>query len=190
MADEYLGKKYDINPENGNCIIKIDIHKYENIFNNLDDSPLFKKDIDPELRDFLYDCSYEIPQRHGLELCFKIKGSKRDEVREKLIISWFKAYCLYYMRSRRRALKRLYYQMIRYIIISFIFLFAGFSLDERAKKGVLLNVIIEGLIIGGWVFLWQTIAYFTVDRKDRDYEIKTLKRLYDAPLYFKYENTT
>lgn len=50
-----LEKIYERNPENGNFIIEISLDNYAEIFNEWDHAPFKRKDINPELLNFLED---------------------------------------------------------------------------------------------------------------------------------------
>lgn len=186
MPKSYLNKIYDINPDTGNYIIEIAVEDYKNIFNELDYGPMIKREIAPDLKNFLYDCSYDIPYRYGIDIFLNIWSMENNKFKEELVLSGFKTYFSFYLRKCQKRLKRSYYQIAEYILISFMLLLSSFFLERKLIKSVLSSVVLEGLIIGGWVFLWQSIAFITGDRKKLTDEIKTLKRLLDSSIYFKY----
>lgn len=47
--DDYLKKIYEKNTNTGNYIIEVSLNKYTDIFNDWDNSPLPKRDLDPDL---------------------------------------------------------------------------------------------------------------------------------------------
>lgn len=182
----YLQKLYEVDRSTGNYIVEMTVNNYEDIFNDLDNAPLVKKDINQEIKDFLHDCSTDIPVKHKIELYFNISGEKRNETKESQVKAAFKTYCSFYIHSNRKKLKELYYHIAEYTIASIILLFVGFMLEEKMKKGLLCNILVEGFTIGGWVFLWQALSYYLGERKEIAGEIKILRRLLNSPRLFKY----
>jgi len=182
----YLHKLYEVNPRTGNYIVEITVDRYEYIFNDLDNAPLIKRDMNYEIKDFLHQCSTDIQIKHKIDLCFNVSKEKRNEAKEKQVTAAFKTYCSFYLHSYKKKLRDSYYQVAKYAVISFVLLALGFFIEDRLKKGLLYNILREGLSIGGWVFLWQALMFFVGERKDISSEIKILKRLLNLHIFFKY----
>lgn len=184
----YLHKLYEVNPLTGNYTVEINVERYIDVFNDLDNAPLMKRDINHEIKDFLHDCSTDIPLKHRLDLCFNISSDTKSEIREEHIKAAFRTYCSFYLNSYRKRMKDLYFRVIKYGVISFILLSIGFFLEDKIEKGILRNILLEGLTIGGWVFLWQAIVFFTSERKDMSNETKIFRRLLKSQIFFKYNH--
>ena len=74
-----------------------------------------------------------------------------------------------------------------YFLLSLLLLGIGyFYLDETDK--VVLNVIREGIFIGGWVFLWEAITNIFITRHELLNTIRLYKRLYLSNIRFTYHN--
>lgn len=52
---------------------------------------------------------------------------------------------------------------------------------------IFLKMILEGLSIGSWVFLWEAIAGLVIKNRENRFLIKTYKRLSKSFLYFTYD---
>jgi CRISPR/Cas system-associated protein Csx1 len=182
----YLQKLYEINPKTGNYLVEIVVYTYQDIFNDLDNAPVVKKDINHEIKDFLNNCSTDIPVSHGIDLVFNIIRDSKDEAKENQVKSAFKTYYSFYIHADKKELRQLYYRMIEYTAISVVFLLVGFFLEEKLVKSLIRFILFQGATIGGWVFLWQAMAFFIGERKDISKEIKILKRLFNANISFKY----
>lgn len=185
----YLESLYNKNPKTDKFIIDITLNSYEDVFNDLDSAPFKRRDINPDLKDFIDNCSYDIPLKYGVDLCFHITRETRDARKETLICKGLKTYNSFSLNTNNKLLHDAYKHIIFYVLASFLFLFLGFSLEDKLGKGVFYNTILEGLNIGGWVFLWEAISFlFFNQRKSISDDIKKYKRLLYASIYFKYDN--
>jgi hypothetical protein len=69
---------YNTNPETKAYIVEVSLDDYSELFNGWDASPLRRKDLEPELMDYLEQAATEIPIHEKLELCFYMPKEKRD----------------------------------------------------------------------------------------------------------------
>lgn len=184
---DYLNKIYEKNPETGNYIIEISLDKYTDIFNEWDHASYKKRDMDPQLAMFLEDCSEEIPQQYGIDICFYLPKELKNVDKEKIIASGIKTYYSFYSHYQMRHLKFSYTKVVSYIAISFMFLAMAFLLGEK-KPDLLSNTIIQGMTVGGWVFLWEAISFFFFRQSEQIGEINNYKRLSSAVIFFKYDS--
>ena len=67
--------QYRKNPDTGRIIIDIALDNYLEFFHEWDNSIFKKRDINPELAEFLDLCSEDIPLRKKLEIVFSINSS-------------------------------------------------------------------------------------------------------------------
>ncbi|MDD2296456.1 MAG: hypothetical protein PHR10_08175, partial [Sphaerochaetaceae bacterium] len=74
---------YRVNPETQRVIIDIAIDRYVDYFHEWDNAVFRKRDLHPELAEFLDLCSEEIPLRKALEINFCIKNRPLDVEKEK-----------------------------------------------------------------------------------------------------------
>ncbi|QCX33514.1 hypothetical protein FDN13_07220 [Caloramator sp. E03] len=184
--DDYLKKIYEKNPNTGNYIIEVSLNKYTDIFNDWDNAPFQKRDLDPDLDFFLRSCSYDIPFKHNIEICFYISNEVRNEEAERLISLKLKNYYSLYLRGELRLLKQSYRRTILFTMISFFLLFSALVLEKQFKSNIFLNTALEGFNIGGWVLLWEAISFFISKRKDIINEINVFDRFAHCDVYFKY----
>lgn len=78
--DEYqLRYIYHTNKLNNAYLIELNLDKYADLFNSWDGSALDRKELDPELSQFLERASYELPIKENVELCFYLPEDKKDE---------------------------------------------------------------------------------------------------------------
>lgn len=182
---EYLNKLYERSSETGNYIIEISLHKYGDIFNEWDHASYKKRDLDPELAEFIDNCSTDIPLKYGIDLCFYLPKELQNPEKEKIIINGIRTYFSFFVHSENRLLKEAYRKIILYIIISFILLSIGYLLSSN-ENNILMNTIIQGTEVGGWVFLWEAISFFFIKRTKNTRRIENYKRVLAAKIFFKY----
>lgn len=182
-----LEKIYQKDSETKAFIIQAAVNRYNEIFNELDPAPFKKRDINQDLKDYLEDCSLDIPLRYNVILQFNIPKSVRDSEKEKRIESGLKTYFSFLMNSLEKNLKRSYQKNIIYIMTAFFLLFiAALASTIIDDKEIIFSTLIQGLYIGGWVFLWEAISSFSFYNRDIKYEYRQYKRFNNAPIYFKY----
>lgn len=183
--DKLFSQIYKTNTLTNCYMIEVGLDQYKDIFSEWDPAPFKRRDIDPDLQLYLEGSSEEIPFRYLVELCFIIPvGIQNDQIeaetRKGLENSFaFKRYLL------RKEIAKTNAQILRFVLIGFIFLgIAAFS-SERAKDVVLLPTLVEGIFIAGWVFLWEAVSLFFFTNRDLYHRYRTYKRLQDAPVFFR-----
>ncbi len=181
---EYLKNLYNRN-ENGDYQIEVFLDKYANAFNEWDSAYLEVRDLNPGLVYFLERCSKDIPFRENVELKF-IMHAAPDQSHENLLKKALKANFNYQFLSEKEELKQLYVKILKYFVISMIFLLSTFYLKPTMQYHIISTTLIEGLFIGGWVFLWQAISLFSFEKTGIVNKLKTYKRLLDAGIVFEY----
>lgn len=180
---------YNINSDTSAYMIEISLDNYSELFNGWDASPLRRRDLEPELLDYLEQCGTEIPLLNKVELYLYLPEKLRDddkELRSKTgIINNFNVVIFFINKS----LKKLYRQIITNIIMSIMFLLATYLFKNVVDMGDMFSTIfIEGLYIGGWFLLWEAFSLFFFN----SYEIRLRKKIFlrfiDMKIYFKYIN--
>lgn len=184
---DYLQKVYEKNHETGNYVIEVSLDKYTDVFNDWDHSSYKKRDMDPDLSGFLDNCSEDIPLKYGIDICFYLpKMMQKDKKREEILITGVKTYYSFYIHAENKLLRESYQRILMYMVASFMFLTIGFALRTSVSDNIFYSTILEGLNIGGWVFLWEAISIFFFRRRKNLVEIKKYKRFLNSKIIFKY----
>lgn len=180
---------YNINKDNSAYIIEISLDNYAELFNGWDASSLKRRDLEPELLDYLEQSGSEIPLTNKVELYLYLPEKLRNEekeIRSKTgIINNFNVVLFFINKS----LKKIYRQILTNIIMSCMFLIAAYLLRNTIKlDGIFSTILVEGLYIGGWFLLWEAFSLFFFN----SYEIRQRKKIFlrfiDMKIYFKYIN--
>lgn len=186
MKVDPVSTLYERNATTGNYVIEIALDKYGDIFNEWDHATYRKRDMDPELAFFLEDSSREIPLRYGLDLVFYLPRQELDREKETLIASVIKNYYKFYADVESRTLKRAYRQMANYILTA-LALISSTYLFNIWQETLFLSILSEGISVGSWFFLWESISFFIFERGENTTKIRTFNRLSKANIHFKYD---
>lgn len=184
--NKYLNQIYKKNPETNNYVIELKVDNLSYIFNDWDSAIFKRRDIDPELIEFLEDCSSDIPLRYGIELHFDVLKGLKDLKKEKQIISGIKNHLNYLLYVQKSTIKRLYKRIISCVALGILLTAFSFSLDTIMPENIIGDVVEEGVNIGGWVFLWEAVYMLFFEVGGVRNRIKEYARLVKAPIYFSF----
>lgn len=123
----------------------------------------------------------------NFEICLVlyIPESKKNEKKERVLISAYKNYYEYATARLSKVRSGLHRKIISYLLFSSIFLSFAYFLGGTGPS-VFLKVLHEGIFIGGWVFLWEFFTNFFIKRRELQEEYRLYNRLYHAEIRFVY----
>jgi hypothetical protein len=183
--NDLLSKLYERNQETGNYVIEVALDRYSDVFNDWDHAAFRKRDMNPELAYFLEDCSREIPLRHDVDVFFYLPKEVQNPEREKIISEVLHNYYNFYASFEKRQLQKAYQKLFTYVAAAFLLITLNILMGHQAN--VLFSTFAQGLLVGGWVFLWEAISFLFMKRSDNQHLIRTYTRLGSANVYFRYE---
>lgn len=190
-VEDYFDGVDNINKRTLHYIINLKIHKYSDIFDNLDDSPLKLRSINKNIQSYLKDSFANIPSKNNTGISFHITGEKKNKVMEESIMHALQRCCLRRLKFKRSELKSSNIDTVIYVLTSVLLLSVGFDLETIfIKKSVLLSTVLEGVNIGGWIFLWEAISMLLFKSKDINSEIQEIHRILSSNVSFTYEFIT
>ena len=176
---------YNTNPDTKAYLIEVSLDDYSELFNGWDASPLRRRDLEPELMDYLEQAGSEIPIKEKMELCFYMPKEKRDLDKEfKSITSAMNNFKVV-MSVIQKQLHRNYRRLLVYVVVSLIFLNAAYLLRNVTIQSLLINIMIEGFFIGGWFLLWEAFSLFFFDTHEIQIRKKIFNRFLTSDIYFK-----
>lgn len=176
---------YNKNPENGAYIVEVSLDDYSELFNGWDASPLKRRDLEPELLDYLEQAGNEIPIKEKVEVCFYLPTILKSEDKEKKSISSVRSNFSIVMYFINKTLRHNNRQIIIYVSMSIVFLIAAYFLRNIAVTGLLFSIVLEGLFIGGWFLLWEAFSIFIFESHLIRIRKKVFKRYLESDIYFK-----
>jgi len=146
---------YRVNPINNRLIIEIAISDYMEFFHEWDNAVFRKRDIHPELVEFLDLCSSEIPLKRQFDIEFCLDIRSEDLEKEKLIVASYRNY----YNSKNRLIVRAIQRLLRYslilLLISLGFMVLNVILNSHPSTQVFPMILMEGVRIGSWVFMLE-----------------------------------
>lgn len=189
-TDSSLEKIYEKDPSTGSFIIAVAIDNYADIFNELDPSPFKNRDLNNELRIYLEDSSADIPLKYDIILQFNILTEVQEPKREERIAFGLKTYFSFIERQLQREIQGAYQKGLFYVGVAFILLFVAYFLGSLSAHDVVTTTALEGITIGGWVFLWEAISTFAFKNRGIRTRSNHYKRFMAAPIRFKFTANT
>ena len=178
-------KIYRTNPETGAYIIGVSLDKYEDLFNEWDPAPFKRKDMDPDLRQFLSTCETDIPDLEPIELCFELPESGFNQTKEENAMTGLANYFEYEVASIQNELRRINKRTAIHLLIAIALLSLTTILNQDMEAPMLFNIFKEGVTIGAWVFTWEAISTFFFGRIKIVRRKKQWMRLSQTPITFK-----
>ncbi|SFI21870.1 hypothetical protein SAMN05192551_10914 [Tindallia magadiensis] len=182
---EYLSQLYKKN-EQGEFIIEVYIEKLLSAFNEWDSSYLEIRELNANLIYFIERCSKDIPVRQKIELWFMV--AEENEEQEKVLKEALRANFKYQRYLAKQKKKLLYGKSAKYFVVALLFLLTAFSLKANDSLNLAGSLAVEGLYIGGWVFLWQAISMFSFESLEVIERIKIFERLLNSNIRIHYRS--
>jgi hypothetical protein len=185
-ANANLDGIYERDPATNAFIVATATERYTDIFNELDPAPFKKRDINHDLRVFLEDCSADIPLKYNVILQFNLLKDVPDPKKEERITSGLRNYFYLIINQLKREINRSYHKGTLYMGVSFFLLLVAYSLRTLSTNNAVFTTLVEGVNIGGWVFLWEAISTFAFKKRDVRNRKKHYARFTRAQIRFKY----
>ena len=190
MADQAFDPKklYRYNRETNSYSIDLSIDYYRDVYNDWDFSPFRNRDLDKDLLEYLEECSHEIPFRSNLTLNFYLPKDIHDPDKEARSVSGLRNYFRYSQSRMTRRRRRHMKSFVLYVSFGICFLVLAYLMQNVVSTVLLLNILPEGLFIGGWVLFWEafSIAFFKIREVGR--AIKIYERLADSTINYVYRD--
>jgi hypothetical protein len=184
---EQLLRMYRINPKTHRVVIDIAIDRYLDYFHDWDNSVFRKRDLHPELTEFLDLCSEEIPLRKQLELNVCIKNRQVDVQKEHTLEASYQNYYKAQLQMIRRSINRHYRFSFMLFLIAVGFIALYFLVSRGKDTHLLSQIMVEGVLIGAWVFMWESLHMLFFETMEPLKRRKELKRFLDAEIVFRSE---
>ena len=175
---------YRYSKELNTIYIDIDIDFYREIYNEWDFSPITNIDLDDDLIEYLEDCASEISRKHQICIVFHIPPSIRDDLAEKKSVGGFYNYFNYRIKRRMLKLKAINRQSFWYFISGVLFLLLATAISNKLPEAIFTEFFIEGMLIGGWVLLWEMFNNIFFRSQEFKKRISIYKRLRGAQIEY------
>ena len=183
-TNSIFAKIYPLNESTRLCTIEIALNQYEDIFNKYDSAPLERREIDSELETYLKRCCEEIPSKYSLELDISIPARIRENEKEDKLRDGFKNHFSFQVYLLEKKLNKNKLNILFEILFGFFLLWIV-AIWEVDICRILLSIIENGIVIGGWVFLWDAVSKFFFTNSQLNKSYQDYKRLLNSSIIFR-----
>jgi hypothetical protein len=171
--------------DDGRVVIDIAAEKIADLYDDFDKHASYlKKELDPELADYIIDSVREIGREPFLiqvSLAAPMDSSAVCRVQTSL-----HNYFLYLRELEAREMRRLLRTSMILLVVGAALLTASVWMNSRAavRDIVVGSLIAEGLTIAAWVSLWEALAMFLVNWAPHRRLIRMYERIAKADVRF------
>ncbi|MGD0707688.1 MAG: hypothetical protein ABSA01_12995 [Anaerolineales bacterium] len=183
---QFLQEIYSYDPEKHQFTIPISIRCYDEFFSRLDPSPAPKRDLSPELVEYLDQCSGEIPSRFDISIDLNISQEACNPVQERDCLGSLQRFFQHQIYMEKSEIRRQRLDALKYLLVSLLCLSTDIASVGLLSNTLLGNLIHQALQIGGWVFMWEAITVNFLQTDQHYQAIRKLKRFIQARIHFTY----
>ena len=182
-----LSQIYSYNETDKCYLAQISLDSYDELFNAWDAAPLKRKDLEPDLLDFIEQVGNDIPLRDHVQLVFQLPENTKDLKREETSIEAIYHNFTIIRHFISKELLKNNRKILGYISFGMIFLSFSYLFQETLPLQFPLSIIIEGLFIGGWVMFWEAISLFFFTGSELRHRRKRYIRFSQSAIEFQYK---
>ena len=171
--------RYD-KTQSGELILKISTKRVEDLYDNYDqESTFLKKDLTKSLVDYLIESVDEIgDEPFVIEFYFDQESIEE----ENNIVDSIKSNFEYLQELERKKMREQIQNS--YILMAIGFIFVLLSVLIEGDKGLVYEVLSEGVMVAGWVSLWEAAATFLIKWLPFSKKLKLFKKISSAKVWF------
>jgi hypothetical protein len=148
-------------------MIELELNSPMQLFDSFDPAPFHEKEIDPDAEEYIYNAVDEFPLKKPLELMIYLPPAEISAEIENNLKKAIKNHFSYKKLLTEIELRRLLYRGRRNFLIALIFLFLcllTIRLISGFEESLMKTIFSEGLLIIGWVAMWEPIHIFLYGR--------------------------
>jgi hypothetical protein len=164
----------------GAACIEVQLHDLAQLFNSMDPSPFFDKDLDSDAEEFIVSWSQEIPKGRELELLIHLLTPPKHGRGSSDVEGAVQHYFANRSEIKRREFRLLMRRARVVLLVGILFLASCLLLGQllsRLRPGALADVARESLTIAGWVAMWRPIQIYLYDWWPLREDLHNLERL-------------
>jgi len=180
-----IEKQYKFDEDKKVYLIDVFIDDYDDVYDEWDPAPFKKRFIEEDFDEFIKSSSKDIPMKFKLNIVLYIPLAMKDENKEKSVEAAYKNYYAYNTEKAEIEWNWMNRRSYTFLFIALSLLGLG-SLLRFEDSSTLVDLFKQGILVGGWVFLWEFITYTFMDSKDYKFNYKIVKRLHQSELRFIY----
>ncbi len=154
------------NEDKGYRLIELRLDEPQRLFSTLDPAPFRERDLDPDAEEYLFESAEESPRRARLKLLIHLPEAQMEDDTERRLVDAVHHYFDYRAEVEGHRLRHKLRDGRISLVIGLSFLIACLSARAALGEGVQSGwhaVLDEGLLISGWVAMWQPIQILLYD---------------------------
>jgi len=143
--------------------IELNLQSIDQLFNTMDPSPFYQKDLDDDAAEFILSWAQEFHRPEPVDLIVHLEKMPDGHNAQRLVEEAVHNYFAYRARLNQLEFKRLMKQGRLSLLVGLTFLAACFLIIELfvAKSlAAFPNFFKEGLTIAGWVAMWRPLETY------------------------------
>jgi hypothetical protein len=149
------------------CVVEIHIHELPQLFNSLDPSPFYEKELDRNAEEYIVRSAQDVPSNSPTALVVYLgtaaKTADEDRTLSEAIRAHFARQSLRYRRELRQLLRRGWISLGIGLAFLGICLIGGRVALQLMGETHVSRVLQESFLIGGWVAMWRPLEIFLYD---------------------------
>lgn len=153
-----LSTIYPFDKETNTYCVYISLDSYEELFNGWDAAPIKRRDLEPDLLDFLEQVSYDIPLSEKVKIVFQLPEAKKDSEKEQRSKEAIYHNFNLIRHFINKSLMQNNRKIATYLAMGVFFLLLSYSLDLYLHLTFPFSILVDGFFIGGWVMFWEAFS--------------------------------
>lgn len=171
-------------------IISLRLSRLGQLFNSLDPSPFHLKDLDADAEEYIEGSAREMPAEGPIKIAIHMPPEEAALVDAGQVQTAIQHYFEYREEIASRELRIFLRFGRRSLAVGLAALFLSVGARELLLEfapGAVGKIFAEGLLIGGWVAMWQPVQAFIYDWRPLRARTNVLRRLSQASVELKPE---
>lgn len=186
-SDGFVDRAFPVDAATGAPIVGIEVANYAELFNRLDRTPCRYRDLSSDIKQFLSECSRWIPLPRPFILEFQVTAASPDPKCQKDVVDGIHNFFAYLIQVTHSDLAVQRRRILVFVSLSVAFLAGTIVLGNAVDTTKMIpGLILNGLTVGGWVFLWEALHIAFIRRHDIRTELARLERLVRTEIRFRF----
>ncbi len=141
--------------------IEVHLDDLEQLFNSMDPSPFYRKDLDANAEEYIVGWAEEYPLNEPVSLVLHLESDSKDDT-QTIATEAVHNHFANQTRLARLEFRRLMRRGWRSLLIGLAALAVSVVLSELMRRlaGALAMFVRESLLIGGWVAMWRPMQIY------------------------------
>jgi hypothetical protein len=175
---------HDSRPAEPVATIDIRLNQPQQLFNSLDPSPFYERDLDLDAEEYIVDSADEHPLNRPLRLVIHLPA---DQVREGQVdfAQAIHNYFAYRAEETQRRLRFFFRNGRNALVVGLLFLFVCIAVRQIVVAmwhGLGSQIVDEGLYIVGWVAMWHPLEIFLYEWRPLRHRVRLFTKLARIPI--------